>query len=244
MLNNNNKSSQNAFSPGNKVNVPKLKQISYKIHIGVTGDDKCGKTSLINTFISKSFNDPKQSTIICTQRITLTIENTPVECIISELNIAQNQNDQVVKNYIKNIDVFFLCHEVTENDEKFNEEIIKRYISFISNIKDNKEYIIYVVGCKLDQKISELKAKSAFIMDQSMRLTNYGQRVKTFINTNPIKKFYLTSSLLNYNIHELFEDAILSFGYKEYQKMKSNDQSNTRRSHSNEDDFYENCYIF
>ena len=98
MLNNNNKSSQNAFSPGNKVNVPKLKQISYKIHIGVTGDDKCGKTSLINTFISKSFNDPKQSTIICTQRITLTIENTPVECIISELNIAQNQNDQVVKN--------------------------------------------------------------------------------------------------------------------------------------------------
>ena len=81
-------------------------------------------------------------------------------------------------------------------------------------------------------------------MDQSMRLTNYGQRVKTFINTNPIKKFYLTSSLLNYNIHELFEDAILSFGYKEYQKMKSNDQSNTRRSHSNEDDFYENCYIF
>ena len=181
MLNNNNKSSQNAFSPGNKVNVPKLKQISYKIHIGVTGDDKCGKTSLINTFISKSFNDPKQSTIICTQRITLTIENTPVECIISELNIAQNQNDQVVKNYIKNIDVFFLCHEVTENDEKFNEEMIKRYISFISNIKDNKEYIIYVVGCKLDQKISELKAKSAFIMDQSMRLTNYGQRVKTFI---------------------------------------------------------------
>ena len=40
------------------------------------------------------------------------------------------------------------------------------------------------------------------------------------------------------------EDAILSFGYKEYQTMKSNDQSNTRSSNSNEDDFYETCYIF
>ena len=242
----NNINKTNVKPSTNKLTIPKLSQVLYKIHIGVMGDEKCGKTTLINTFLSKTFTDQKQSTHLVTQKIIMYIENTPIECIISEINIAKNQNDQVIKNYIKHIDVFFLCHEISENDEKFNEEMIKRYISYISSLKETKEYLIYVVGCKLDLKVTELKLKTAYIIDNNQRFTSYGQRIKTFVETNPVKKFYLTSSLLNYNIKELFEDAILSFGYKEYHKIKSkdNEPSNTRRTNFDEEDFYEHCNIF
>ena len=141
---------------------------------------------------------------------------------------------------------FILIDSIHYLSNENKENMIRRYISYISSLKETREYLIYVVGCKLDLKVTELKLKTAYIIDNNQRFTSYGQRIKTFVETNPVKKFYLTSSLLNYNIKELFEDAIISFGYKEYQKIKSkdNEPSNTRRTNFDEEDFYENCNIF
>ena len=58
-------------------------------------------------------------------RVSLTFENKPVDLIISEINIQNKQNHQLFKDFIHNIDCFFLCHEIKENDENFNEESIK-----------------------------------------------------------------------------------------------------------------------
>ena len=43
--------------------------------------------------------------------------------------------------------------------------------------------MIYVVGCKLDLKVTELKLKTAYIIDNNQRFTSYGQRIKTFVET-------------------------------------------------------------
>ena len=50
-------------------------------------------------------------------------------------------------------------------------------------------------------------------------MTTYGQRIKTFVDGNKIKKFFETSALLNFNIEELFEHAILSSAYANYRNI-------------------------
>ena len=50
------------------------------------------------------------------------------------------------------MDVIFLCHDMKEKDTDFNEEDIKKMIAYINNITNKKKIILYLVGCKLDQK--------------------------------------------------------------------------------------------
>ena len=39
------------------------------------------------------------------------------------------------------------------------------------------------------------------------------ERIKNFINTNSIKEYYIVSSLLNFNVKELFHSIIKDFVY-------------------------------
>ena len=235
------------------INIPRLKGFSLRLHIGVLGNDKCGKTSLINTFLTKSFKfDLKENTILNTNRVSLTFDNKPIDLIISEINIQNKQNHQLFKDFIRNIDCFFLCHEIKENDESFNEESIKKYISYINSLRDEKNFYIYIVGCKLDNKLKELKNKTAYIIDNEGKFTLYGQRIKTFVETNQIKKFFITSALLNYNIDELFKDAFITVGLRELKKLKNKEEdmeliSNDKKSLESieiENEFDERCCIF
>lgn len=219
-----------------RLSVPELKIPSktetIRVHIGVLGDSKCGKSSLISCFLKKTFNEnKKENTILSSTRTLLKYRDISIDLVISEIDVLSYQKENLVKKMIKTIDVFFICHEIAENDDKFNEEIIRRYITYVNNVKE-KDVIIYIVGCKLDAKKKELKEKIAYIYDNNNTITNYGQRVKTFVLTNNIQKFYLTSALLNYNITELFLDAIATFGcYSNYIKRKNGkDNSDTKRS--------------
>ncbi len=75
------------------INIPRLKGFSLRIHIGVLGNDKCGKTSLINTFLTKSFKfDLKENTILNTNRVSLTFVNKQVDLIISEIKTKQTKS--------------------------------------------------------------------------------------------------------------------------------------------------------
>ncbi len=146
-----------------------------------------------------------------------------------------------------------LFFEIKENNESFNEESIKKYISYINSLRDEKNFFIYMVGCKLDNKLKELKNKTAYIIDNEGKFTLYGQRIKTFVETNQIKKFFITSALLNYNIDELFKDALITVGLRKLKKMKnkeedmeliSNDNKKSLESLEIEDEFDERCCIF
>ena len=85
--------------------------------------------------------------------------------------------------------MFFLCHEIKENDESFNEESIKKYISYINSLRYEKNFLIYIVGCKLDNILKEIKNKTAFIIDNERKFTFYGQRIKTFLRLIKLKIF-------------------------------------------------------
>ncbi len=236
---------ENPTSP-HKRRVHKEKNLYFRIHIGVLGEDKCGKTSLIQTFLTKTFlNDIKENTILQTNKVTIKIENKPIELIITEINIFQKQDDKIIKDLVERMDCFFICHEIRENDEFFNEENIKKFILYISNVHNLNDFLIYSVGCKLDKKSKEIKNKTAYVIDNEGKFTTYGQRVKTLVETNNIKKFFATSALLNYNINELFEDAIISVAFREFRKSKIKEKENNNK-YRNElyDEFYDRCLIF
>ncbi len=67
------------------INIPLLKGFSLRINISVLGNNKCGKTSLINTFLIKSFKfDLKENTILNTNRVSHIFDNKPVDLIIQK----------------------------------------------------------------------------------------------------------------------------------------------------------------
>ena len=111
---------ENPLSP-HKRRIQKNKGSYFRVHIGVLGEDKCGKTSLIQTFLTKNFQkEIKENTILQTYKVTITIENKPIELIITEINIYQKQEHKIIKDLVAKMDCFFICHEIKENDEFFN----------------------------------------------------------------------------------------------------------------------------
>ena len=84
-----------------------------------------------------------------------------------------------------------------------------------------------MVGCKLDQKFESLGNDIANIYEKNdpYKLTAYGHRIKTFVDGNKIKKFFETSALLNFNVSDLFEHAIISVTYANYRSLNEKKQS-------------------
>lgn len=200
-----------------------LNSMLIKIHIGIIGPPKCGKTSLLKSFIYKTFNPTmNEDTILSIHKLVITIDFKPIELIITEIAInRETTNEKIARELTKSMDVIFLCHEMKEKDTDFNEEDIKKMIAYINNITNKKKIILYLVGCKLDQKFNSLGNDTANIYEKNppYKLTSYGQRIKTFVDGNNIKKFFETSSLLNFNIAELFEHAIMSATYANYKNL-------------------------
>ena len=200
-----------------------LNSMLIKIHIGIIGPPKCGKTSLLKSFIYKTFNPTMdEDTILNIHKLVITIDFKPIELIITEIAInKETTNEKIARELTKSMDVIFLCHEMKEKDTDFNEEDIKKMIAYINNITNKKNIILYLVGCKLDQKFESLGNDTANIYEKNApyKLTTYGQRIKTFVDGNKIKKFFETSALLNFNVEELFEHAILSSAYSNYRSL-------------------------
>ena len=101
----------NPTSP-HKRRIHKEKNLYFRIHIGVLGEDKCGKTSLIQTFLTKTFlNDIKENTILQTNKVTIKIENKPIElcCAIGDDYIDGKPYSEIVsiaRDYINKIGGF------------------------------------------------------------------------------------------------------------------------------------------
>ena len=211
--------------------------LSIRIHIGIIGPPKCGKSSLLKSFIFKTFNPSlKEDTYLNIHKLILTIDMNPIEVVITELAINKDTtNEKIAGQLTKSMDVIFLCHEMKERDTSFNEEDTKKMIAYINNITNKKNILLYLVGCKLDQKFESLGNDTANIYEKipPYKLTIYGQRIKTFVDGNKIKKFFATSALLNFNINELFEHAIISAAYIKYKifhEQKKNLNENENKS--------------
>ena len=217
-----------------------------RIHIGIIGPPKCGKTSLLKAFIFKTFNPSlKEDTILNIHKLIISIDLKPIEVIVTEIAIDKNTTNEIIAGELtKSMDVIFLCHEMKERDTNFNEEDTKKMMAYINNITNKKNILIYLVGCKLDQKFQSLGNDTANIYQKKSpyKLTTYGQRIKTFVDGNRIKKFFETSALLNFNISELFEHAIISASYtkyKDFHEQKKNQTSKENIDEHNENNIFD-----
>ena len=149
-----------------------------------------------------------------------------VNLVISEVS-QDKTNFQLAKEVIGASHIVFICYSLEDDFQKMNEDVIEGSISLIETI--NKKIPIFIVGCKFDLIKEENIDKKKIINDDE--LTMSGKNVHDYINNrrenleNNFCGFYITSSLLNLNIQELFNDAIRTVAIpyvKNYQKKLDN----------------------
>ena len=236
------------------------------MHIAIMGKKKCGKSALIKGYLKKSFESEKQDTTLDMFAKKIKILGHEVTLVISE--ISQDKADFILsKEIIKVAHIVFICFSLEDDIEKLNEDFIDGSISLIQTI--SKDIPIFIVGCKFDL-IKEENIDNVRIINNN-ELTFNGNNIKEYINNkreslkNNFCGYYITSSLLNLNIQELFNDAIKTVALPIVIKYQNNPIENICDENMNNEvskkkkpeisDFIENkniivqvdedgCYIF
>jgi len=209
----------NSASPSKKININNelplmnIENIEFTgrltIHITIIGKKKCGKSALIKSYLNKSFENEKQDTTLDIFGKKILVMGHEVSLVISE--VSQDKADYLLSKEIINVShIVFICYSLEDDIEKMNEEIIEGSIGLIQTL--NKDIPIFIVGCKFDL-IKEENIDNIKIINNN-ELTFSGKNIKEYINNkrdllkNNFCGYYITSSLLNLNIQELFNDAI------------------------------------
>lgn len=185
------------------------------IYICVLGEPKSGKTTLIDCFLTETFSDKNYETIINVTKAKINIKNLNLELHLFDLGGYMDRDREILIDYIKSSNIILLCHSF-ETD--FNEENIKNWLDFIEQKSASSNKSIYLVGCKYDLKIMldyQKGSKITSLMFANDNLTSFGERIKTFINNphNNLKGYYMASSLLNFNVREMFQNVVKDWIY-------------------------------
>ena len=179
------------------------------IYITVIGKKKCGKSALIKSYLKKRFEREKQDTTLDIFAKKIMLMKHEVSLVISE--VSQDKADfHLSKEIISVSHIVFICYSLEDDTEKLNEEIIEGSIELIQTL--NSDIPIFIVGCKFDS-IKEENIDNIKIVNNNI-LTSNGKKIREYINSNReylrnnFCSYYITSSLLNLNVQELFNDAI------------------------------------
>ena len=179
------------------------------INISVIGKKKCGKSSLIKSYLKKSFESEKEDTTLDMFGKKILILGHEVNLVISEVN-QDKANMELSKHIIGISHIVFICYSLEDDIEKMNEDVIEGSLELIQAI--SPDIPIFLVGCKFDL-IKEEEIENMQLLYNN-ELTNKGQKINEYISNkkdtlkNNFCGYYITSSLLNLNIKELFNDAI------------------------------------
>ena len=213
-----------------------------RINITIIGKRKCGKSALIKSYLTKSFDKDNKDTTLDIFGKKILISGKEVSLVISEVS-QDNSNFQLAKEILGPSHIVFICYSLEDDFQKLNEDVIEGSINLIETI--DKNIPIFIVGCKFDL-IKEEYIDVKKILNEN-DLTPSGKNVQDYINNrrenfgNNFCGFYITSSLLNLNIQELFNDAIKTVAIpyiKRYQKKlemlrmeneTQNDENNKRK---------------
>lgn len=207
-INNNN----NTYND-NIININKAKTIKFsdnlRLNITIIGKRKCGKSALIKSYLKKSFEYDNIDTTLDIFGKNILIYGQKVSLVISEVS-QDKSNFQLAKEILSASHIIFICYSLEDDLKKGKEDIIEGSISLIETV--DKDIPIFIVGCKFDL-IKEEIIDTIKIFEED-DLTHNGKNVQDHINVRreTFNKnfcgFYITSSLLNLNIQELFNDAI------------------------------------
>lgn len=213
-----------------------------RLNITIIGKRKCGKSALIKSYLTKSFDKDNKDTTLDIFGKKILISGKEVSLVISEVS-QDNSNFQLAKEILGPSHIVFICYSLEDDFQKLNEDVIEGSINLIETI--DKNIPIFIVGCKFDL-IKEEYIDVKKILNEN-DLTPSGKNVQDYINNrrenfgNNFCGFYITSSLLNLNIQELFNDAIKTVAIpyiKRYQKKLEmlrmeneiqNDENNKRK---------------
>ena len=224
---NNNTENNNNFDNKNLISLKKSQTLKFsdrlRINITIIGKRKCGKSALIKSYLDKSFENLNKDTTLDIFGKKILIYNHEVNLVISEVS-QDKSNFQLAKEVIGASHIVFICYSLEDDFQKMNEDVIEGSISLIETI--DKRIPIFIVGCKFDL-IKEENIETKKIINED-ELTLSGKNVHDYINNrrenleNNFCGFYITSSLLNLNIQELFNDAIRTVAIpyvKKFQKL-------------------------
>ena len=224
---NNNTENNNNIDNKNIISLKKSQTLKFsdklRINITIIGKRKCGKSALIKSYLNKSFENLNKDTTLDIFGKKILIYNHEVNLVISEVS-QDKSNFQLAKEVIGASHIVFICYSLEDDFQKMNEDVIEGSISLIETI--DKRIPIFIVGCKFDL-IKEENIETKKIINED-ELTLSGKNVHDYINNrrenleNNFCGFYITSSLLNLNIQELFNDAIRTVAIpyvKKFQKL-------------------------
>ena len=224
---NNNTENNNNIDNKNLISLKKSQTLKFsdklRINITIIGKRKCGKSALIKSYLDKSFENLNKDTTLDIFGKKILIYNHEVNLVISEVS-QDKSNFQLAKEVIGASHIVFICYSLEDDFQKMNEDVIEGSISLIETI--DKKIPIFIVGCKFDLIKEENIDTKKIINDDELTLS--GKNVHDYINNrrenleNNFCGFYITSSLLNLNIQELFNDAIRTVAIpyvKKFQKL-------------------------
>ena len=214
------------------------------IRIAVFGEQKCGKTALINCYLNKDFSLEQQDTILNIYAKKIRVCNYHVTLVIME--VSEDQSDASLLTQITGeAHIIFLCYSLEDDIGHFNESLIEESLNNIKKIEKNIP--IFIVGCKFDL-LQEEAIDVVKVFENEATLTSNGQQIKDYINnkrkswSNTISGYYITSALLNINVEKLFLDAIKTVAlpfilvHIEKKKEKEKQSKKSKKSKGNSKD--------
>jgi small GTP-binding protein len=182
-----------------------IKQIKI-VMIGLTN---VGITSIINRFISNSFEDNIENTIKVDYKSIIVVENN-LKYYYSIYSILGNIN--LSKGFYNSTRYFFIVFDIT-HEKSFQDVDI-----YYNQIKSNSihQYVIYLIGNKKDlcssRKVSKIEASDYALRNH---MIYYETSAKTGEN---IEKLFL--SVLDYENKYKFDDENIDLIERKYKCLK------------------------
>jgi len=224
MKHNNNENFENITEnidlDSNNINKP----YTFIFKIILIGDSNCGKTSLINRYVKKTFSE----NYICTIGVDFMMKNLMINSELIKLQIwdtaGMEKYKQITTSYYRGAQAALICFDLTSKQSFLN---LEKWIGdYNRNSSFNGKKIIYIVGTKCDL-INEIEVPKEEI-DDFVKRNNY--------------TYYECSSKSGNNIDLLFLE-LTKFLYSYFKNCKDEEIKSAisvRRSTVNMDEKYMN----
>jgi small GTP-binding protein len=191
-----------------------LTKMNQKItmNIAVLGDPKSGKTSLIESFLQGTVSERFKDTVLNIYQSNVSEKKFKIDINYFDISGYYERDKDVINEYLRVSDIVIICSSF---EQDFNEENINYWLDIVEK-NCYRMRGVYLVSTKYDVKVMTDYQKGAnitAIMFPNGNLHAFGERIKTYINTNAIKEYYIVSALINFNVKELFHSIMKDFAY-------------------------------
>ena len=180
----------------NELKVALVDKTYGKLSVALVGDEKSGKSSIISSLCYKRIDSLYTSTI-GVQFLIRNMYETKYE--IFDLS-GSERFSAIVNSYIRNKNVILLCVDLSSFDTI--DSSIDKWMMKIN--KFSKDSMIVLVGCKSDEKISDVETKI------NTKMNKY----------NNINTYFEVSAMKNDNIENLFKLIKEHYKIQEEKKEK------------------------